>query len=1142
MGSHTDNRYRFDEAAQLNSPSPIAYTRRQFLKATSAVLSSSPALVSPNVLSAQLIGSDQEYAVGSGIVRDAVPLPGATSLFIEQRDELRSLSADVFSELPKELENTNILLANRAIDEPTFRVVRPEDQLDLVITCHNLRIVDSHDPSVSRLERIDLVRRGQIRFYLTGQSFAEETFFVSSSGSDPLPIPPVSTRLSSPTRLVFDIVGAQESIPFNLNSLLNWAQFEVSLPNSPVAEAQIAEPLSDQTSIEAPYGIFLRPEGRQIDGDFRWRHASKKTGMKGFRESWYTELLGRENSDARSGYDPAKMIAVYSTPEDPEVFISDQGRVRLPLSASQRSQIVQRTHVARPSRTSVSAREFRLSPNGASFDLEAEFPYDCTVRAPLSSWKHISDHGQVVLAKTTERGVLFPFGHEIDILEVTTREDGFVFPTPGGQSATGKFARKRLYVVVRERERQLAENPAATQLPFKSLRIEDEITPPLDDPFVPSEANSIPNSSEPGSNWNQRAFWPSIDSNEFLFRFVAEDWNGQLYRFQAPAIAVINDAVSADGTGIVAPADPYKTRVADVQQAYRSSGARRVRDIFANVAVSKPASSLDTTLEVLRIQFDADVLPDAQICPDPHPLFEIAVPKLEGRVPQLRALVHDDSNISWFGIQDPSSNDAEIFLTTTTDPEGNPSLISVGSSGQTEKTGGISSINLKCAGLSRTLGVVSSEAAAGNAAPAGVERSTVSDGVFDPIDYLGGDSVLFGGIRLSEILQAGLSISEAQMPKVIQDLLQYSHVSPRIVQRIDWNTQQFQNFSLDGANPIFACQQESPDLVPDQGAPTSFILLAETSIRLNESLDSKATVSASLKNFGIQLVFLDNGVLAKFDSLDFTIDESGKTDFRPRINSFELVGPVMSFVSQLQELLGDLLGDSGVSVRLTGVGAEVGLPAFALPEFSIGAFSLRNLSISSALFLSFRSDPMRFRFNFSTIDDPFLVAVGIYAGEGAISLELTARNLVSFQFALGFGLYGSLDLIIAKGTAAVLGGFRYWSVREERDGNSFTVISYEFYVRCFGSVRALGIVTVGVDFYLALIIRSGPQSFCEGRVRVRYSIKIGFFKKSFTLTYAKRFSGSGRSAAALFVADEVSRRENSYTLDSWRRYRAAFVA
>ena len=54
-----------------------------------------------------------------------------------------------------------------------------------------------------------------------------------------------------------------------------------------------------------------------------------------------------------------------------------------------------------------------------------------------------------------------------------------------------------------------------------------------------------------------------------------------------------------------------------------------------------------------------------------------------------------------------------------------------------------------------------------------------------------------------------------------------------------------------------------------------------------------------------------------------------------------------------------------------------------------------------------------------------------------------------------------------------------------------------------------GFISVSVTFFLALEYqRAGGQATLYGTASVNYSVKIGFFKKSFTLSYSKRIAGS----------------------------------
>jgi hypothetical protein len=133
----------------------------------------------------------------------------------------------------------------------------------------------------------------------------------------------------------------------------------------------------------------------------------------------------------------------------------------------------------------------------------------------------------------------------------------------------------------------------------------------------------------------------------------------------------------------------------------------------------------------------------------------------------------------------------------------------------------------------------------------------------------------------------------------------------------------------------------------------------------------------------------------------------------------------------------------------------------------------------------------------------------------------------------------------------VLGGLTYTSETVGSGDTTASKIHYDFYVHAYGSVTAFGFISVGVDFYLTLTIYQGASSYSEGKVDVSYSVKIGFFKKSFTLTYSRRFSGSGGGAAAvaadkaghaIAAAKHPATLQEFVSFDDWVAYRRAFAA
>jgi hypothetical protein len=1002
------------------------------------------------------------------------------------------------------------------IANPRIRVLRADDQLDLVFDLENLLVEYEDDGSVAHFTRIVPDDAGRITVHLPGQHVFEPSFFVSAGGNEPVSLPPLEVRLGDPVRLVFEYRGSGP-LPFSMDTLLDWQRFKPLIPTSPVPPASFRKPPPSETAIEAPYGLYLAPHD-----DHLWRQAKRPVGKSGFREAWHASLVGKPNAKLRSGFENATVVAVWS--RDPGASLG-----RSPIDSGSRGEIVKLTHGADGNPTPITAHTLMLTGQGAFLDLRATFPYDCNRPISLTHVSQRSAYSQDNDVVISRRGFLYPFGHEVEVVWATTREPVPVVPMAGSVPVEGDYLRTRLFIQFKQQERSYLDMVGGATLPFRSIRFEDDLSPPLDEPVTASVSIAKPD----GILWEDKAFWPSAGGKPFMFSAVAEDWAGKLVKLSVPVIFIAFDATSTESTP-VAETDEYLQRLRQAQTVYRTSelGVTGIYD--ASVAVSVPGAPLDTSVELLKVQFDAAIEPRS-VCPAINSLFDLTVPQIQARLPMLRATVSESENLGWFSIQDPSKNEMELFLQAAPGLKaGDEKRIRLGCSGQSEKSGGFFSLDMTIGGVSRLYGATGQQTSTAPLALAGPQ-------IFNPLDYFGDDTVLFGGIKLKDVLQAGLSVAEAQMPKVIQRIRAYPDIPAEMRQSIDWTTEQFQSWP-DPNKPIFAVQQGSPDLVVDSGSPTRFTLSAQTSVSIDTSIRPKATVSARLSNFSLQLLFGDDGVLIRFRSFAFAIDAAGTTSFRPDIESVELKGAIMAFIQALQELLKDILGDIGISINLLPSGVALQLPSFNFPILSFGAFLLQNMSIASSVEISFRSQPTRYNFNFSTPENPFTVAVGIYGGAGAFSLGIDTRGIRSFSATFAFGAFARLDLGIASGSAAVLGGLSYWMETANIGGIPTTNVKYLFYVRAYGSVTAFGFITVGVDFYLGLRIQTGTPSYSEGVVQVSYFFKIAFFKKSFTLTFRRRFHGSGGTASILASSESSSRtRRGTLTMLQWTQYRRAFA-
>ena len=123
--------------------------------------------------------------------------------------------------------------------------------------------------------------------------------------------------------------------------------------------------------------------------------------------------------------------------------------------------------------------------------------------------------------------------------------------------------------------------------PFQTVRINTRSTPALD----------APNYLLP----QQGAFWPRVANQDFQFKMVGVDWEGNTSEFTAPLIFVMaNPALDSSQAGKVIQdynKDPDETR--------------RLRPFFGQkVAYAKNKVPGDTTFETIPICSHALILPE----------------------------------------------------------------------------------------------------------------------------------------------------------------------------------------------------------------------------------------------------------------------------------------------------------------------------------------------------------------------------------------------------------------------------------------------------------------------------------------------------------------------------------------------------
>ncbi|MBL0335834.1 MAG: hypothetical protein IPP73_11220 [Chitinophagaceae bacterium] len=140
------------------------------------------------------------------------------------------------------------------------------------------------------------------------------------------------------------------------------------------------------------------------------------------------------------------------------------------------------------------------------------------------------------------------------------------------------------------------------------------------------------------------------------------------------------------------------------------------------------------------------------------------------------------------------------------------------------------------------------------------------------------------------------------------------------------------------------------------------------------------------------------------------------------------------------------------------------------------------------------------RFNVSERDKPFTYCF-CTGRQWFLGMELDLHGLVMMEASLEFGAALSMDIGVASGEVSVMGGI-YFKMKMNA-GNTASELTG--FVRINGSMSVLALITVSVEFYLALEYKNEKAS---GEATLKVKIELLFFSKTVDLHVKRDFSGS----------------------------------
>jgi hypothetical protein len=979
-------------------------------------------------------------------------------------------------------------------------VRRPHDLLVLDFDFVNLEIERRNGRRF--LRQVDTIGPALVIINFPPQHIAEEAFYETAAqcgpGADKVSVPPIRSRVASESRLAFRIPPHVRSIPFTIEGLLDWGEWLPELVPPARHYNVIFEPDWKQTSIEVPYRLFL-----STDAEGAWRHARAPVEHEQRIELWHTRLTVANPTRQRVHYgDERARLPVVWSPDFGRVnaaTTSDQDAKKpflTSLTRIDRHEIVRLAHDSTACAEPVRADLLLLSPLGAWLKVEGLWPASPARDAftTLEKWEHAITMGRDQRAKVVRRAYLYPFGHQVTVVTETQRKPEIHPLGAGGAELHTAFLRQRVFVAIKERERRFADPRENPTLPFRSITILDDQTPNLNDPEKPGGGGI--------KNWGSKGFWPTVCNGYHEFRVQTTDWAGNVQEFTAPMIVVAASYVMDSG-------QPEIMRIlADVKPAYDAARPERYRQASGQtLAYGRSRHKGDTEIEALTIGLNADLLPyeapvDSTSCVPFGP---------GGRPP-------DDP--------DRDANPQEIFATI--------SRLGVKPSARfheaTNTSGGIVAPSPDIDALSRTYGPVNAATKPAAALPGRFQAAGLPS--FDPNAFFDPQAKVLGVVPLGKIVAALRIGAGNEVPSVLSVLTEGGEVPPHIGYDLEWETTALTNWPE--SDPIFETQAETRLAVQGGG----YVWL------LDENVTPEFVMDGVLEAFKLNVIFGGIGFVVTFNRVAFHAGTKRKAEFDVDIENVDFKGAILELVAKLRSLLSFLDGDNalGLKVDVRSDGVTIGVPPLTIPPLQMGVFSLEQLLIANSCVLPFHNQPVVFRFDFSRRDAPFIVGVGVLGGTGFFAIEIDTQRIRAIEAALEFGAYKSLSFGgVASGTVYVLGGVYYRSRSVPLTNRpDATEVLFSAFVRAGGCVTALGFISVSVELLVSLNARSsGGQSSVWGTTSCEYSVKIGFFRRSFTITYTQEFQGS-ETGSALTVAGVMS--EAKALRDATRRGKPSLVS
>lgn len=817
---------------------------------------------------------------------------------------------------------------------------------------------------------------------------------------------------------------------------------------------------------------------------------------------------------------------------------------RASLNGEQRHQLVHLTsnyNLSNFTPQPVQVKKLILSNLGAYLDWHTHFEIPSTINSlDIIEWEHLATLGRDHFVKIVQEGYLFPFGHRAAKVTITERK----FDNNTKVAAN----RQRIYIVVLENVvtyERVDPNNTFIKFPFQEVQINVQKTPNID---KPENASLIKNSI--------KNFLINVGGKGFPFDLSLTDKEGLVHNVEMP-LGFIEKSVARDGGKIKEAIEEYHL---EKHNAYTNINLKGQEIAYAESFVGG-----DTSFETETIQFGAIVYPaKGTDTLKFHPImrsskvFIEAVDKITNSRKSTEISLEDDNNS---GTIFASVKDAVVDFT-----------------GGSDSSGGFLTPNMPINALSKLQGVVAGELAdltILNFKPANV---------FKELDNLPLGKI-FGVIKLADLFLDlnlkdslnGFILAIEKLKKEIEALKnELLFVENELAQEVDAKKAALQKQQEDITlsirdkvkNLIDELNSNAPKIpnlktyVTESGFVAEYkfqpqfkgksILIVPNLLKLSVddqfkamnistvvekpfALDKTPSVKtiARFDNFAVDVIPL---LKVKFNYLEFRSGSNTKTDVKVEMDSKDPIQfkGALSFVNNLQSIIPNTgFSKDGPYIDLQPTGVKCGFN-ISVPNVEVGVCMITNISLGAYVMLPFTGAPLTMGFNFCTRENPFLLTISCFGGGGFFMMVTTLEGIQSLEAAFEFGAAMSLNVGVASGSVSVMGGFYFKMELIEVDGNEVSNVALSGYLRMNGRLSVLGMITVSLEFYLALnaIIVDGKVQKMEGTATVKVKVEVLFFSKTVSVTVRRELKGADADPKFIEMVEA----------DDWQTYCLAFAS